>query len=210
MDNFIRRTRLALNLSQVEFARLIGKSHQSVQGYEKAGSAPEDVMQRIRALAVEKMLVSEVAEIDGSPSPVAALRGHLGMDAKSFARDVGCTVAELSVYESGGNVERVHLRRMQELAREKDLITLAVQLGGEEWNVDRIHHPTGHVVHQGKRAASPSSPYAPANAPWHDLLEEVLESGNDEAKGAVQSNLVVFGKYVRASTRPASKKSTVR
>ena len=52
-DNPVRNLRLALKLNQVEFGRLIGRSHQSVRNYENGiGKIPSsDVIEKMKTLA---------------------------------------------------------------------------------------------------------------------------------------------------------------
>jgi len=52
-DNPVRRLRRLLGLNQSDFARLIGKSHQSVGNYEKGMLVPPETVQELKTLAAK-------------------------------------------------------------------------------------------------------------------------------------------------------------
>jgi transcriptional regulator with XRE-family HTH domain len=64
MDNPIRRIRRALNLNRSDFARLIGKSHQTVGNYETGiGAVPDDVVKKLQSIAAQAGLADEAMEL---------------------------------------------------------------------------------------------------------------------------------------------------
>ena len=113
-------------MSQAALASAIGKSIQSVQGYEHGRTPPPDVIEILKTLSVQH----------GHPE-------------------------------------------------------FAIELGGDAWAVK-------HVIHPGETLIKAHVPAAGRHAEWHELLDVILNSGDPDAIPAVQSNLVVFGKYVRA------------
>jgi transcriptional regulator with XRE-family HTH domain len=66
-----------------------------------------------------------------------------------------------------------------------------------------------HADGSAPPAGEPAEPSSPArkqrhtgrDAKWHDMLDDVLASGNEDAITAVQSNLLVFSKYIRVTKR---------
>ncbi|KKL21474.1 hypothetical protein LCGC14_2445120, partial [marine sediment metagenome] len=71
MSNPIRKLRTALGLNQEDFAREIGRSHQSVRNYERGIEPPPEVLKRIKELADKHGLgdLLESAELEQSPAP---------------------------------------------------------------------------------------------------------------------------------------------
>jgi DNA-binding XRE family transcriptional regulator len=143
-DNLIVELRTRLKLNQVDFAKLLGKSLQSLRNYEKH---PEDVRDEV-------------------------------------------------------------VDRLKTIAAEHGFGDLATLFSSEDWNVRRVFEPTETLI---------SSKTKPALQPpqrhhkWHSLLDEILDSEDGDAVSAVQSNLVVFGKYVRDKKKkpiPARQRSS--
>jgi hypothetical protein len=62
--------------------------------------------------------------------------------------------------------------------------------------------PTDEPAAPPRAVATPS--YAPQNRRWHDMLETILNSGDDRAIEAVQPNLVLFDAWV-TQRAPAQK-----
>lgn len=50
----IKQLREALGLNQVDFGRAVGRSYASVKGYEAGRPAPPDVLEKMRAMALER------------------------------------------------------------------------------------------------------------------------------------------------------------
>jgi hypothetical protein len=160
MDTFVRRIRRALSVSQAEFGRLIGRSHQSVQAYEKSGQVPEDVLARMRMLCAERMLVAQVEEIDD----------------------------QLAVLVKGPDAPST------------------------EWHVTKVFHPSGHVVHPGGGGKAPPilhslkpGKFRPENIQMHQMLEDILNSGDPDATAAVVPNILLFHKWISRSSTKAKK-----
>ena len=71
MSNPIKTLRTALDLNQEDFAREIGRSHQSVRNYERGIEPPPEVLKRIEDLA-DKHGLKELfapAQPEQSPAP---------------------------------------------------------------------------------------------------------------------------------------------
>lgn len=68
MESPVKRLREALGWNQVQLAAAIGRSHQSVQAYERGVRPPPDVIEKLKTLAVEHGLAGEI--------PISVLRGE--------------------------------------------------------------------------------------------------------------------------------------
>jgi transcriptional regulator with XRE-family HTH domain len=64
-DNLIKRIRTALRMSQADFARLIGRSHQSLGNYERGGPVPEDVVKELHSIVAKHALADLALELQG-------------------------------------------------------------------------------------------------------------------------------------------------
>jgi ParB-like chromosome segregation protein Spo0J len=131
MKNPCRELRELLGVSQVEFARLINRSMQSVRSYEKH---PEDI-----------------------PAEV--------------------------------------IERIQSLAAETGHADWAVPLLSDEWRVVAVIHP-GETLIGAPKSKKTYPPGIPGRAELHAILDEILDSENPDAIGAVVPNLVLFRKFV--------------
>jgi transcriptional regulator with XRE-family HTH domain len=121
----LKSVREALKLSQEELAPLLNRCLSSLRNYEWGHRIPEEIAQKVEALAAERGI--GIFPLDSQINP-------------SHTTSTGTFGSEGAALRSGGD----------------------------------------------------------ANARWHSALDEILNSGIEEAITAVQSNLVVFGNYVRA------------
>ena len=121
-------------------------------------------------------------------NPVRILRKALGMTQHRFADELGCSYSSVQGYEGGRKVPKGMLDKMIALARHRRLADLTDELS--TWNVED--------------ASAQPSPwgYAAKNRRLHDMLEAVLESGDQRAVDAVASNLPIFYAWV-AERHPA-------
>jgi transcriptional regulator with XRE-family HTH domain len=134
LEKIIREIRAAARMSQVAFARAIGKSLQTVRNYEHGHHPPEEVIEVLKSLAVK------------------CGRADLGM-----------------------------------------------ALG--EWGVKRVIHPGETLI----SSAMPATPLD-QNARYRSMLDEVLNSGEEDASQAVKQNLEVFVSTVRMRRKNKERK----
>jgi transcriptional regulator with XRE-family HTH domain len=102
---------------------------------------------------------------------VRKVRKTLGLLQPEFAKLIGVAYSTLQGYEAGRAVPAEVEERVREIAAEKGL-----QVG-----------PRSDVPRGGDEGAK-----------WHDLLDEVLNSGELDCVDAVQSNLAVFASTIRS------------
>ena len=72
-DSPIRRLRAHLRLSQVDFGKLIGRSHQTVANYEKGLEVPDDVTENFKTIAAEHGLADLAVEFSSDEWRVRTL-----------------------------------------------------------------------------------------------------------------------------------------
>ena len=141
-------------------------------------------------------------------NPIRKLREHLGLNQHQFADLVGRSYASIQGYESGKRVPPEVVERMKTVAAERGLADVALVLSGDQWQVRRVLHP-GETLISRPVAADPHSytAYNPRNKMWHDMLERILESGDEKAIKAVEPNLIIFHAWVaeRYPQKPAKK-----
>jgi transcriptional regulator with XRE-family HTH domain len=141
-------------------------------------------------------------------NPVRNLREHLGINQHQFADLVGRSYASIQGYESGKRVPPEVIERMKTIAAERGLADVALILSSEEWQVRHVLHP-GETLIGARPVPVPAtnSAYNPRNARWHDMLEAILESGDEKAIKAVEPNLAIFYAWVteRHPQKPAKK-----
>lgn len=143
---------------------------------------------------------------------VKKLRTALGMSQVKFGDAIGRSLGSVQQYERGVPFPDEVRERMMSLAAEHGLADLAIEISGKRWGVRHVLNPGEHLISESKRSkgidshakAGENTPSRSVPSDWHALLEEILTSGELDAITAVQHNLVVFGRYVRA--RRAGKK----
>ncbi|MBM3774840.1 MAG: helix-turn-helix domain-containing protein [Acidobacteria bacterium] len=71
VENLIRQIRQAAGLNQSDFARLLGRSIQSLQGYERGRVPPAEVVEKLKVLARQHNRADLVPALEGHPTAVA-------------------------------------------------------------------------------------------------------------------------------------------
>jgi transcriptional regulator with XRE-family HTH domain len=120
-------------------------------------------------------------------SIIREIREACGMTQEEFARVAGRSTPMIRLYEKGAIPPREVIEAIKSLAVERGLVDLAAAL--DEWQVDRVLYPPGQASVTGKPR--------PGSKKWHEMLDEVLDSGQPDAIQAVESNLHVFVQTVR-------------
>ncbi len=146
---------------------------------------------------------------------VRRLRETAGLTQQEFAQATGLSYASIQGWESGKRVGRSSVERLKSFAAEKGFADIALQLSSDEWQVRRVLHPGETLISRPKPGAEelpevtlpPASRTRGRNAQWHQLLDEVLDSGNSDAIIAVQNNLTVFARYVRQKMQPGARQA---
>ena len=111
------------------------------------------------------------------------VRDSLGLTQVEFAPLVGRKYSAIQGYERGTRVPAEVQQRVRQLASERGIALPASE--GIDSEVPMEY--------------STSTPGSPPST-WHQLLDEVLSSGVDDAITAVQRNLIVSSRYIRSQT----------
>jgi transcriptional regulator with XRE-family HTH domain len=129
-------------------------------------------------------------------NPVRILRKALAMTQHRFADELACSYSSVQGYEGGRNVPKPMLDKMIAIARTRRLAGLADELS--KWN--------------GEPASDSPSPwgYAPKNKRMHDMLEAILESGDQRVVDAIGANLPIFFAWVAEAPPPRSTKARTK
>lgn len=110
---------------------------------------------------------------------IKRFRLSLGLSQADFGRLVERSHQSVRNYENGlGEIPDEVVNRITELAAEK----------GQPFSLQ-----------QPPEILAGSAPHGNTQK-WHDLLEQILKSGDPEGIQAVQSNLRAFGKYINQKT----------
>ena len=132
------------------------------------------------------------------------------MNQVDFAREIGKSLSMSRNYEKGQTPPPEVIERLKIMAVEVGLADVAIALGrSDSWEVRRVFHPSETIITQPKSDAAPGGPPRHGDD-WHQMLSAILQSGNEEAIRAVQSNLVVFSKYVSAPQKTRKNPRDVR
>jgi hypothetical protein len=137
MENLVRKVREALGWNQADFARAIGRSYASVQGYESGKRIPPEVGDRVRRLAAKHGIKISSQE---------------GIDSSAGVPD---------------------------------------------------------TVIPSTKGATGTNPSGSGHSKWHSMLDEILDSGVQDAATAVQQNLVAFSNYARSQRRNSPRKKAL-
>lgn len=215
----IRRIRKRLGKNTTEFGRMVGSTSASISRYENGKMPPSRSMAMLFLTLAktdeEKEPLSRLiaGDMDApEESPIAELRAATRMAPSVFAAVLDCSESELEALENG--TERVShqtLEALKQLAIRSNRPDLAVVLGGP-WGVRHVIEPGETLISAGKvdgprRGAENKPIRLDDRAKWHELLDEILSSEDEDAIIAVQHNLVVFGKTVRMGRKSEKKKS---
>lgn len=207
IEKVIRRIRTRRGQTQVEFARELGVRHSAVSRYEAGKLSPSrSIMLLLLQLAEtdeEKQPLREaLGETVEPDNPIEEVRQFAGMSPAQFARAIGCAESDLVRFGSGEkDLPLAVLDRLKTLAVKAGRADLAIILSSDEWRVRRMLHPGETLISVGEPAATASE-----KEKWCKLLEEILDSGEEDAIVAVQHNLMVFGRYVRSKRTQGKKK----
>lgn len=116
------------------------------------------------------------------------------MNQADFAREVGKSMQSLQNYERGAKPPAEVVGKLYEIATAHHRIDLALALGGD-WKVRRVFEPGERII-----SARPEASKAPVEN-WHQMLDEILNSGQADAADAVKSSLTVSRELVRQRAR---------
>ena len=154
-------------------------------------------------------------------TPVKKLRLALGWSQVQFAQAIGRSYASVQGYEAGKRVPREIVEKMRSIAVQNGLADVALELSSDDWQVRRVFHPgevlisrAARIVQQGKqqnRSASTSPVAKPARHStdewrgyWHEILDEILDSGVPDVVSALERNLELFAGFARTGKPAAS------
>lgn len=131
---------------------------------------------------------------------IRQIRYSASMNQADFAREIGKSIQSLQRYESGVVPPYEVIEKLKHIAAFHGRADLANALSRDEWKAEK---PT----FRPRAAPSKAAPPAQDNQ-WQQMLQEVLDSGCQDAIEAVQQNLVVFRNHVRIRRKSAPAKST--
>ena len=137
------------------------------------------------AIAIVKMKTENI---------VRKIRKAAGMTQEELGRFVGKGTARVRQYEDGADPPPDVIERLKSLAVKHDKSDLALALTSDEWKVRHVIEPGETLISQ--RPPSYPRAYNPRNQAWHDMLESILESGDEKAIKAVEPNLVIFYAWI--------------
>lgn len=131
--------------------------------------------------------------------PVRRLRDALGLNQADFGRRIGRSIQSVQNYERGTPVPGEVLQRMAALAQQEGM--------AETGQLPRQAAPSAPGVKVKRRVVIPP---AAGSSDWHQLLDEILESGNEQVIAALQADLRIFSHYLRlAGTERRQKKQVL-
>ena len=140
-------------------------------------------------------------------NPVRNLRERLSLNQHQFADLVGRSYTSIQGYESGKRVPAPVVDRLKTIAAERGVADIALVLSSDEWQVRRVVQPGETLIGAPRPATASIGTYHPRNKVWHDMLEAILESGDEKAIKAVEPNLIIFHAWVSARPQKPAKKS---
>jgi transcriptional regulator with XRE-family HTH domain len=117
---------------------------------------------------------------------VKKIREALGLNQVQFGQRIGRSLGAVRQYEAGARISPPARKAIQELAESAGLGDLVDDFLAEREQVE----PAPGLPIVGRPSVKTIA--------VHDLLSEILASGNGEAIRAVTANLRAFARYVRA------------
>jgi transcriptional regulator with XRE-family HTH domain len=126
---------------------------------------------------------------------IRELRKALGLNQIDFGRLISRSLQSVRNYEMGQKVPPEIERLLKKIAAEN-----GIALNSASPHLQQRTPP--HLKNE------PPQKTSRRHSDWHDMLDEVLDSELPEAITAVESNLLLFSKYVRGK-QPQRKKKAV-
>jgi len=134
---------------------------------------------------------------------IRQIREAAGLNQSNFARAIGRSVQMLQLYErSQAPPPAEVVEKLKSIAVQSGRADLGVALTSDEWRVHGVFHPGETFISSIPRPA-PGPIIAPSERlQLHAILDEILDSGDEDALAAVVPNLHLFGKWVRERKKP--------
>lgn len=130
---------------------------------------------------------------------VRKIREALRMSQQEFAHELGMSIGSVRSYEAGTNLSEGALEKLKSLAARKMLPDFALALDSRDFAVREVFDP-------GKRVRLPRVPAGQdLGDVLHQMMDEVLESGNVEAIVALESVLHLCVSRVTSAISQAGK-----
>jgi transcriptional regulator with XRE-family HTH domain len=215
----IRRIRKRLGKNTTQFAELVASTSASISRYENGKLTPSRSMvlllQNLAETDEERAPLEEFLRLGAKKTPhtpvrdeenpIAQIRAVSRMAPAVFAAILGCSESDVLRLERGqAQPSKEVAEQLASIATRAGHPELAVAVGA--WAVRHVIAPGETLITSArvdnKKIRSSDS------AMWHELLEEILSSGDEDAIIAVQHNLVVFGKTVRLGRKSEPKKKS--
>jgi transcriptional regulator with XRE-family HTH domain len=129
---------------------------------------------------------------------IRQIREAAGLNQSDFARAIGRSVQMLQLYErSQARPPADVVDKLKTIAAGAGRADLGVAITSDDWQVQRVLQPGETFISTGVRPPPiPAIPPAERRQ-LHAILDEILDSGDEDALAAVIPNLHLFGKWVR-------------
>lgn len=115
-----------------------------------------------------------------------------------LANALGWSYGSIQGYERGAKIPGDRIEQLKTFATQHGHADIALTLSSEQWHVQTVIHPI-----------QPRQQATEENQSWHEMLDEILDSGMPELINAVQSNLLVFRDHVRLRGAPPAAKTQI-
>jgi transcriptional regulator with XRE-family HTH domain len=115
---------------------------------------------------------------------IREIREYTGMNQSDFAREIGRSIQSLQNYERGAPPRADVIDKLRRLAIAHGREDLAAAMGG--FGVKSVFDP-GETIISAPRSTAASKP--PKKDGWQQMLDEVLNSGQQDVVDAVNANL---------------------
>ena len=138
---------------------------------------------------------------------VKKLRKQPRLNQVDFGRAIGRSLATIQGYEAGKRVPPQVIERMYFIALDAGLSVPASEIRSQAETVQKNSHSPGIVVDfQPLKKNTDAINLKKKHERWHAMLDEVLNSGSEDATAAVKRNLQVFHDYVQLQRARAKRK----
>ncbi len=123
-----------------------------------------------------------------SDNPIRQLRDALGWTQTQFASALGMSISMIQNYERGQHPSESSICKMQTLAAEKGFADLGIALVGRQAVVTKVFEPK----EAGRRVRVHAGGGVDLTDSFHNMLDVIIESGDPEIIGALESFLRVM------------------
>jgi transcriptional regulator with XRE-family HTH domain len=208
----VRRIRKRIGQNTTDFGARVGITASAVSKYENGKISPGRsvllLLQQMAETDEEREVISAalggdalILPEDGPESVVRQIRKEIGATRVEFCQRMGIDVLYLKELEEGEKAPVPTLAdRLHKLAIEMHRPDLALAVTQGRWGVKHVIHPGETLISTGKETVAAGD----AEKELHEMVEEICQSGYDEAVRLARSGLILAREHVR-SRKPAAK-----